>query len=297
MTTGTAPVLATAYRFEAIGTHWEIDTEVQLGDDARTGIHALIEDFDRTWSRFRRDSWVTAVGRRAGSHQLDTRDALLLNWYRELHDATGGAVTPLVGRTLEHLGYDADYRLTPLPGDCPVPAWDDVLRWDGTRLTTVGGQLLDVGAAGKGRLVDLVGAALESLGVHRYVIDAGGDLLHRGDDVLRVALEHPADPRKAIGVVELTNQAICASAGNRRTWAGGLHHVVDPATAAPTRDVIATWAIADRCAVADGLATALFFSDGPALQAALPTVPFSYVRVTARAELQCDAGLPGEVFR
>jgi thiamine biosynthesis lipoprotein len=59
-----------------------------------------------------------------------------------------------------------------------------------------------------------------------------------------------------IGVVDLVNRALCASAVNRRTWGEGLHHVIDGRTRKPTTEVVATWVIADDAATADGLARA-----------------------------------------
>lgn len=75
---------------------------------------------------------------------------------------------------------------------------------------------------------------------------------------IRVGLEHPFDPTKAIGVVSLDNEAICASVSNRRRWGEGVHHILDGRTGKPVADVIATWAVASSALVADGLVMALF---------------------------------------
>jgi len=109
------------------------------------------------------------------------------------------------------------------------------------RLTVYTPVLLDVGAAGKGYLVDIIGELLEEQGTIAYCIDAGGDILRKsmGNDTIRIGLEHPSDATQAIGVVELGNGSICGSAGNRRTWAG-LHHIMDPQTTKPVRTIIAT---------------------------------------------------------
>lgn len=79
-----------------------------------------------------------------------------------------------------------------------------------------------------------------------------------------------------IGVYNLKNTSLCASATNRRAWGDNLHHVIDPKTGKPTQDVIATWVVGDTTAIADGLATALFFTNGEQLQKAFD---FSYIRM------------------
>jgi thiamine biosynthesis lipoprotein len=252
-----------------------------------------VERFDRDWSRFRDDSLVTRISREPGHHRLPADAGPLLEWYRALYDATGGRVSPLVGRTMESLGYDAAYRLTPASTLIAVPAWNDAIAWDGEHLDTVAPVLLDVGAAGKGYLVDLVSGLLTASGVATHVVDASGDLVARGDTHEMVALEHPADPSKAIGVVPLRDGAMAASAVNRRTWGDGLHHVIDAVTGLPTASVIATWALAPDTLHADGLATALFFDSTPALTQA-PGV--SYVRMFADGRVEHSPSFPGELF-
>lgn len=254
--------LAASWVFDAIGTGWRIDTAEPIPDGVRTAITHRIERFDRDWSRFRDDSLVSRIARAPGRYRMPDDAPELLALYRELYQSTGGRVSPLIGRALESLGYDAHYRLTPAATREAVPSWDAAISWDGEYLTTANPVLLDVGAAGKGYLVDLVSSLLADHGIPQHVVDASGDLISRGVP-LRVALEHPLDPTKAVGVVELsggpTDAALCASASNRRVWGDGLHHVIDAVTGEPTPHVIATWAIAPTAAWADGAATALFF--------------------------------------
>lgn len=257
-----------------------------------------VERFDRDWSRFRPDSIVTRISREPGRHRLPADAGPLLEWYRELYEGTGGRVSPLVGRTLESLGYDATYRLSPASAPIATPAWADAIAWDGEYLDTVTPVLLDVGAAGKGYLADLVSDLLLDLGVATHVVDASGDIVARGATRELVALEHPADPSKAIGVVPLGGGArgggaLAASAANRRAWGDGLHHVIDAVTGLPTSSVIATWALAPDALHADGLATALFFDVDPALTAGDGV---SFVRMFADGRVQTSASFPGEVF-
>jgi thiamine biosynthesis lipoprotein len=288
-----APAMpATHLAFDAIGTVWRIDADVPL-DGVAPAVHAVIDAYDRTWSRFRADSLVRRMAVHPGRYRLPAEAGPLLDLYRRLHDATVGAVTPLVGRALEHHGYDADYSLVPREGPVEVPAWDDVLRRDGEHVELRAPVLLDVGAAGKGQLVDLVGAVLLEHGIERFVVDAGGDLIHRGGPPIRVALEDPRDATMAIGVVELQDGALCASAVNRRAWAADRHHVLDARTGEPTRRVSATWALAPTALEADGLATGLFFAEPALLQR---DFAFSGVRVLADGRAQRTTTLPGELF-
>ena len=255
-------------------------------------MQARTEEFDRAWSRFRDDSLVHRISVSSGSFELPADAPALLELYRTLYECTDGAVTPLVGRALEQWGYDSAYSLRPSGHISPVPRWEDAIAWDGRSLHTVRPVVLDVGAAGKGYLVDLVGEVLAAAGVTAFTIDASGDLLHRGGRPLRVALEHPLDPSKAVGVALLGDAALCASASNRRAWPGA-HHIIDALTGVPTRRVIATWVTASTGLVADGLATALFFGEPDRLA---HEFDFEWVRMLQGGSLERSSGFDGEIF-
>lgn len=278
------------WRFEAIGTRWEVETDTDLPAPTRTAVAALIDDFDRTWSRFRDDSAVARLARDGG--RLASADAgPMLDAYRGLAAVTGGAINPLIGDSLAALGYDARYSL--VAGEAlPAPVdWEQALRWTRDDATLQAPATIDVGALGKGRLVDLVLAALGDIpgGV---VVDAGGDLAVRGRPV-RVGLEHPFDTTRAIGVATIRDQALCASATNRRAWGDGLHHVLDARTGRPVATWAATWAIASDAMTADAVATALFFDEGPSLARRWGV---EWVRMSTDGRAQRSSACPVELF-
>lgn len=294
--------------FEAIGTRWELDTPEPLDADVLGAVHDRIARFDLDWSRFRGDSWVSEVARAgAGTYPLPADAGPLLDAYDVASACTGGAVDPLVGRALEALGYDAAYTLRARTGPdgapvaAAVPSWRTTAHRDGGTLTLDEPALLDVGAGGKGYLVDLVSDVLTAHGVPTHVVDAGGDLRVRGRSPgapLAVALEDPRDPTRAVGVLRLAGGALCGSATNRRAWGPGLHHVVDARTGLPTSegqedDVIATWAVGESALAADLAATALFFAE-PDLVAS--RFGIRYVVLRAGGSIRWSLDLDGEVF-
>ena len=282
-----------AWGFEAIGTAWQIDTREPLASDVRAAVLDRIERFDKAWSRFRDDSLVADIARGPGQWEMPDDAERLFDLFTELNDLTDGAVNPLIGRTLSDLGYDASYSLTESAEPAGVPPWSSI-ELSGGVLTTTSPVLLDVGAAGKGLLVDMV-ADIVGRETHQFTVDASGDLYHGGTTPLRIALEHPLDPTRAIGIAEIDPEdALCASATNRRAWGDGLHHVVDARTGRPTDDVIATWVVVPQsCMRADGLATAHFFTDPAAL---MERFQHQFVRMHADGRVQWSADFPGEIF-
>jgi len=287
------------WRFEAIGVPWSISTPEPLAADVVEAVRARIDSYDRTWSRFRSDSLVARIGSVGGTHALPHEAGPLLELYRVLYEATDGRMSPLVARSLERLGYDA--ALTMVPGTpTPAPAWEDAIAWVGTALAAPQPVRLDVGAAGKGQLVDLVAEVLAHHGVGEATVDASGDLLHIGDAPIRVALEHPADARLAIGVATIGGsgggevRALCASATNRRRWGDGLHHVLDATTGLPVDEIVATWVSAPSAMVADGVATALFLTSPDRIPIGLGA---RWARMSAAGLVEVSDGFPAEIFR
>lgn len=222
------------------------------------------------------------------------------------------------------------------------PTWANDVQRHGTTLITHRPVALDFGACGKGYLVDLIAEILRDASNHpqsttppapaggrkpllapacggcpqgglgvvqnglRYVIDAGGDLLIHADNPIAIALEDPSDPANAVGAVELSQGAFCASSPSRRHWpdAAGrqLHHLLNAIDGMPVDDVAATWVAVTQstesspthpAAMADGLATALFTTPAAQLRTHLP---FECAILNANRTAAQSPDFPGEFF-
>ncbi|RKS93639.1 thiamine biosynthesis lipoprotein [Microbacterium sp. AG790] len=283
------------WEFEAIGTRWQVDTDVELSASVRSEVGAEIEAFDRAWSRFRPDAEIAALATAGGSIPVPVDAAPMLELYLALSAATAEAVNPLIGDALARRGYDAHYGLVDR-GAQPAPAgWSQLLTWTDDRLTLRTPATIDIGALGKGRLVDRVLRRVGARVDGAVTVDAGGDIALRGSET--IALEHPFDPTRAIGVWQVTDGALCASAIQRRAWpaadGGGLHHVLDARTGEPVRTIAATWAVAADAMTADAAATALFFEGGPAFAHAHAA---AWVRMTTDGRVEWSSDSKAELF-
>jgi len=285
------------HSFEAIGTAWSIESTRELVPSLLEDIASLVSRFDATWSRFRDDSLISTIAKNSGSYLFPPEATPLFGFYRQLYELSGGLITPLVGRTLEALGYDRSYTLSPHPGAPPaIPSWDDAFSFDAGTLHAPKPVLIDVGAAGKGLLVDLVTALLLHAGHMDCVVDASGDLRRvcSTDSSERVALENPANPARALGIAHLHTGSLAASGTNRRRWSPSLHHVLDGLTGLPSAGVLASWVIADSAMVADGIATALLLTDPePFAEAFL----IEWVTLSDTGVLRVSDNFSGEVFQ
>lgn len=266
----------------------------------------------------------------------------LFDLYDALHEASDGAIDPCVGEDLTRLGYGPAYTFAAQPNARAYTGavhgratWHGSVERHGCTLITRGPVSLDFGACGKGYAVDLIAALLRDGGCNTerndernternadhhagpntnraadraLVIDAGGDLLvHLGQSPdqpvpLRVALEHPSDSTQAVGVAEIMDGALCASAPSRRYWGEQsgmrLHHLLNAIDGMPADSVAAAWAYVPQqaafpCATADGLATALFVTPPDRLRARFR---FECAFIDADGMLHASRNFPATLF-
>jgi thiamine biosynthesis lipoprotein len=284
-----------SFKFPAIGTQWQIDFPNNTSKDKlpelERKIHKRIEEFDLEYSRFRKDSWVTKNSKQAGKVTIPNDLFPMLELYEEVYGLSEGLVTPMIGRTLEEAGYDADYSLVPKTLTHP-PKFHNAIEFNKETITFKEHVLLDFGACGKGYLADIVALIIEKNGIAEYCIDASGDILQKGPEVLRVGLEHPDDPTLAIGVANVKNRSICGSSGSRRKW-DRFHHTINPHTLTSPTEIKAVWTIADTCMLADILSTALFLDPQPDLY---KDFNFEYVLLYKDNTAEKSKDFPGELF-
>lgn len=283
--------------FEAIGTHWKITMHDKISDVKQSDIFKLIMDriavYDKHYSRFRADSLVAEMSRHTGEYVLPDDAKPMFDLYEKMYKLTNGSVTPLIGNLLSDAGYDATYSLETKTVHAPLK-WEDAIEYIYPRLTIKQPVLLDVGAAGKGYLVDIVGEMLRDQGILSFTINAGGDIVHTDMEgkKIRVGLEHPNDSTSAIGVAQIGNESICGSAGNRRTW-NQFHHIIDPHKLESPRHIAAVWVIAKTGLLADALTTCLFFVEPEILATQFS---FEYLIIYADLTMRKSTGFNAEIF-
>lgn len=188
--------------------------------------------------------------------------ATALAWQRR----SDGAFNPFTGALMQRWR-QAEIDGAP-PGDAELAALADAIRAprlevdaSGLRRTgDCGG--LDLNALAKGAIVDAAVAALDRAdGIDAVVVNAGGDLVHRGAGTVRVGVENPLRPfdnEPPLAVVALTGAALATSGSARRGFRVGgawLGHVLDPRTGRPVDHTRSATVQAPDAATADVVAT------------------------------------------
>ena len=276
-------------QWRALGTYVQLVVAGARHLEAARGVAVrLLDDVDRTCSRFRDDSDLMRANRNAGAWtRVDPLLASAVAAAVRGAEETDGLVDPTLGRSLVAAGYDRDYdavRVSDSPAAIPLPAVFDAWRHvgvdpDGAVLVPLG-TALDLGATGKAFAADLISAAISAATGTGCVLSLGGDVAVGGapgsgtdgdaDDAAapddgpapvrwQVAVaETPEDPPAVM--VTLTTGGLATSTVLARRWHRGgqvVHHLLDPATGRPVEP---TWrtasVVAPDCLAANIASTA-----------------------------------------
>jgi len=261
--------------WRALGTDVRLAVAGDPGlEAARRAVEACLDAFDRSCSRFRADSELSALNRAdgrwvtVGPLLMEAVEAAL--WAAE---ETDGAVDPTVGRALRVVGYDRDFAA--IPADAgpirvrlrAVPGWQAVeLDPARSRARLAPGTELDLGSTAKALAADRAAvAALEALGAGGALVSLGGDLAVRGEPPpggwAVLVSEDSSTPLDADGeVVTIVDGGVATSSTWVRRWTRGgvrVQHIIDPSTGAPCAGPWRTATVAAAtCLQANAAATA-----------------------------------------
>jgi thiamine biosynthesis lipoprotein len=267
--------------FPAIGTTAQVVT-TSLKDlgVARFALEAELDAIDRACSRFRDDSELSYVNAAAGARvEVTPLFAEALGVALRAARVTRGLVDPTVGRALVTIGYDRDFASICRTGSIsrfePAPGWTFVeLDEAASTVRMPAGIALDLGATAKALAADRAARTASERTGNGVLVNLGGDIAVAGrppKEGWHVRVTH--DHRTAVGApgqtVSIRSGGLATSSTTVRRWRTGTgfaHHIVDPSTGKPAREVWETVSVAAAtCVDANTAATAsiVMGSDAP----------------------------------
>ena len=227
-----------------------------------------IDQLEGLWSRFREDSEVSELNRRAGTpYEVSAETVELIERALDAWRISGGSFDPTLLGAVIRAGYDRTFEEigpSAASGSSALLNGVDQVVVEGRTVTLPAGVGFDPGGIGKGLAADLV--VVESLrgGADGACVNMGGDVRVAGTGPdggpWTVAIEHPwrAEPLALVG---LRGGAVATSTTLRRRWQVGesvRHHLIDPQTGLPSEtDVNLAAVIAAETWAAEVLAKAV----------------------------------------
>jgi FAD:protein FMN transferase len=275
-------------------------TDPSMLERARAAVERELDAIDRACSRFRSDSELARVNASAGrTVRIGPLFAEALTLALRAAELTDGDVDPTIGSALVIAGYDRDWRLLEPPEEnrrpenrpstSPSPRERDPtsriamravcgwrnLMFDPAAYTVrvPSGFTLDLGATAKAWAADRAAQAAALAGGCGALVGLGGDIATSGPAPARgwqihVTDDHRSGPTAPGQTVSIRSGGLATSSTAVRRWrhAGKtMHHIIDPATGLPVREVWRTISVAAAsCADANIATTAALIRAGAA---------------------------------
>lgn len=258
------------FAFKAMGSpcamQFFADSKLKAESVYRLSLDRIAE-LELRYSRYREDSLIAEINRRAGSGiktPLDPETVALLQYadrcYQEskqLFDVTSGVLRQVW--TMEKTELPAKHDIAAV---LPLIGWKKV-QWDEQAIYLPrAGMQLDFGGIVKEYAADAAAGLLLQQGINSGIIELGGDIRVIGPlpdgQGWPVAIRDPRTPGKAIAQFKLASGALASSGDYERFQViDGVRysHIMNPKTGWPVSGLRAVSVIADHCVVAGSVAT------------------------------------------
>lgn len=269
MTEQTTPVSVVSTHQPVMGTHLELRITAASVHEARAAEASILADahrLERVFTVFDPASELCRW-RSGATAEVGVELSGLLARAAWWHERSGGAFNPLTGVLTDRWHQAEQEQALPSADElaeltCTIAEPRFVVSDDG-RVHPLGDcGPLDLNALAKGHVVDLVvDRAFAAFDLERLVVNAGGDLVHRGAEPLRVGVEDPHRPydnAAPLAVLAVQDRAV-ATSGRARRWftVDGVRRsrVLDPRTGQPVVHTASATVVAPDATTADAVAT------------------------------------------
>jgi thiamine biosynthesis lipoprotein len=255
-------------RFRAMGSDAHVIVvggPTTLAGDARR----RIDDLEARWSRFRDDSEISELNRRAGEFVAVSNDTMeLVTRAVEAWRLSGGSFDPTLLGAVIRAGYDRTFETIGAithAGRSSLRPGASAIDIDADRVRLARGTGFDPGGIGKGLAADIVVHETLAAGAVGVCINVGGDVRVSGSppdggDAWTVAIEHEWF-ETPLALVGLADGAVATSTTLRRRWQTDgqtRHHLIDSGTGRPSEsDLNHVTVIAAQAWVAEVFAKAV----------------------------------------
>lgn len=289
------------------------DTLIEIrayGKNAKKAVNQAFDEFRRLHNllnAYDPNSEISQVNSNAGRAPVKVSSDTLEVVDRALYFAriSGGAFDPTVLPLAKLWNVGAENPRVPEEEDIrnalALVDYRKVLvdRENSTIFLEVPGMGLDLGAIAKGYAVDKAVSVLRKNGVNSFLINAGGNVYvsgkKPGETLWRVGITDPlADPSGTetyLGIFTGTDISVVSSGDYQRYFeVNGVryHHILDPKTGYPAKNLKGTTVIGVSSTDCDGLSTTLFVvgvDKGKEILSAFPGVGAIFVKADGSIEM------------
>jgi len=263
------PTMGTSYNIKYINSD-----EFPTSKEIQTEVDRLLEEVNDQMSTYRKDSELSRFNQYEGSDAftVSKQTALVVKEAIRLNGLTQGALDVTVGPLVNLWGFGPEARPEVIPTDEELAqrqAKVGIQHLSATETTLtkdIPNLYVDLSTIAKGWGVDVVADYIESLGIHNFMVEIGGEIrlkgLNRENVGWRIAIEKPSVEERTIQeIIEPGDMAIATSGDYRNYYErDGVRysHIINPETGKPlNHKVVSVTVLAPSSMTADGLSTGL----------------------------------------
>ena len=262
--------MGTTFQVKIAQSEITLDMEV-----LKREINARLEEVNRQMSTYRDDSEITQFNRSRSTDWFGVSSdfAYVLHIAREISTWSDGAFDVTIGPLVNLWGFGPNAIPDRVPSPDSIQAAKKLVGYKKIRVDLSASALkkeipevyCDLSAVAKGFGVDRIASYLDSLGIHHYFIEIGGELRTKGHNHLgqlwRIGIASPAGQGELQKALVLNDMSLATSGDYHNYFErDGIRysHTIDPRTGQPITHALASVSVLHKsCAYADGLATAI----------------------------------------
>jgi len=255
----------------AQGTTYHVTYISYDGRNYQRSIDSLLIEIDNSLSTYQERSIISKFNQSDSIQKVDKMFIDVFNDAKEVYQQTNGAFDPTVASIVNAWGFGfknlESTDSTFIDSLMSYVNYNEVSMADSMVIKTNPNIMLDFNAIAQGYSVDVLSDFLETQGVNNYMVEVGGEMRVKGnninDTLWRVGIDKPIannESRKLQAIVNLDNRALATSGNYRKFYEKDgvkYSHTINPKTGYPVQhSLLSATVIAPTCAIADAYATA-----------------------------------------
>ncbi len=264
----------------ALGTTYSIQYSGAMARAYKKQLDSIFAAVNQSMSTYIPISDISRINAGDTTVQVDAMFEEVLRLSKEVHRVSEGAFDPTVGQLVNAYGFGAAQGFK-VVDSAKVTQLLKGVGLDKVTLTpekkirkSDPSVYLEFNAIAKGYCIDRIGVFLEQQGIEHYLIELGGELLAKGQNVVKqkdwvVGIDDPTElEQRVIATTMRLKDRAMATSGNYRKFridpeTGNKYvHSIDPLTGYPKlSNVLSVSVLAASCVEADAYATTFMIMD------------------------------------
>ncbi|MEO2128058.1 MAG: FAD:protein FMN transferase [Christiangramia sp.] len=260
---------------EALGTTYSIQFYAENELDFEKALDSIFEDVNASMSTYRPNSDISKINKGDSTVVVDQNFRNVFKASEDIYRKSDGFFDPTVGSLVNAYGFGPGKQLKQLDS-VHLDSVKRLVGFSKVRLTadnTIKKEnqdiYLDFNAIAKGYTIDLIAEYLESKSVSNYLVELGGELRAKGENIDRqkswaVGIDDPFQQegeRVLQAAIELKDRAMATSGNYRKhredsiTGQKYVHTINAKTGKAEKSNLLSASVLAKTCMYADGYAT------------------------------------------